>query len=68
MIAGLQRGHPRPNLDHHTGPLVTQNRRKDPLRVRARQRVRIGVTDARGFDLDEDFARAGTLQLYCLDG
>jgi hypothetical protein len=56
MIAFTQRGHARSEVDHDARPFVSQNRGKQPFRIRARAREFVRVTDSAGLDLDQHFA------------
>ncbi|MNC67457.1 hypothetical protein D3C75_1179570 [compost metagenome] len=42
---------------------MAQDRREDALAVQTVQRIGVGVADAGGLDLDQDLARARTLQI-----
>ena len=64
MIALAQRGHARPDVDHDARTFVTQNRRKQALRIRARAGKLIRVTYPAGLDLHQDFARFGPVQIH----
>jgi hypothetical protein len=63
MVPHRHRAHSGPHLDHHTRPFVAENGRKKPLRVRPGQGEGIGMADPGGFQLHQDFARAGTVQV-----
>ena len=56
MIAGLHRSHPGADLAHDPGAFVAEHARKQPFRIQPIQRVGIGMADAGGHDLDQDFA------------
>jgi len=58
---------PAPHLDDDARALVTEDRGEQPLGVGARQREFVGVTDAGGLDLDQNFAGFGTFELDVLD-
>jgi hypothetical protein len=67
MIAFLEAGHPRPDIDDDAGPLMAEDRRKQPLRIGARQRVGIGVADPGRLDFDQHLARFGAVEPHRLD-
>jgi hypothetical protein len=46
---------------------VAEDAREDPFGVRAGERVLVGVADAGGLHLDQDLARARTVELDGLD-
>ncbi len=56
VIALLDARHARPDVDDDAGTLMTQDRRKETFRIRARTREFVGVTDTGRFDLDQYFA------------
>ena len=58
---------PGPDVDHDARALVAEDRREQPLRVRARKRELVGVADAGGLDLDQHFAGPGALELHMGD-
>src|SRR5262249_47676869 len=58
------RGDARADLDHDAGALVAEDRGKEALRIRARARVFVGVTDAGRLDLDHHLAGLGPLELH----
>jgi len=68
MVSRPQRRHARPHLCDNSGTFMAKDRRKNPFWICPRQRVRIGVTDARRLHLDEHLTGTGSLELYCLDG
>ena len=68
MVPGLEMSHSGADVDDDAGALVAQDRWKEALRVGARQRVFVGVADAGGFDLDQDFPFAWAVQLHGVDG
>ena len=63
MIAGFHAGHARADLAHHTRTFVTEDRREDAFAVEAVERVGVGVTDAGRHDLDQHFARLGSVEI-----
>src|SRR5258707_13103335 len=64
MIALAQAGDAGPYVDDYPGAFVAQYRRKQALRIRARSRKLIGVTDPAGLDFHQDFARSGPVQIH----
>ncbi len=67
MIAGLERGHARADLAHDAGALMAEDRREQPFGIGARERVGVGVADARRLDLDQDLAGPRAVELDGLD-
>jgi hypothetical protein len=67
VIARFERRHAAPDLTHDARAFVSQDCGKQALRICAGQRVRIGVTDSRCFDLYQHFARLRTFDLDHLD-
>ena len=63
VIAGPQAADPCPHLDHHPGALVTEDGRKGPLGVFARQGEGVRMAHAGRFDLDEHLAGTRPLQI-----
>jgi hypothetical protein len=63
VVALLERRDPGADVHHHARALVAEDAGEEPLRVRARQRVVIGVADARGLHLDENFAGLGAFEV-----
>ncbi len=57
VIARHYAGHASADLLHDARAFVAENHREQPLRIRARARELIGVTDARGLQLDQHLAR-----------
>ena len=55
---------PGTDIDHDAGALVTEDRRKQTLRVGARPGEFVGVADAGRLDFDEDFAGLRPFELY----
>src|SRR5690606_31391911 len=67
VIALAQRGDIGADIDDNAGALMSQDRRKEPLRIGARERVLISVADTGGLDLDQDLAGPRPIQLYSLE-
>ena len=63
MIALFHRGHAGADIDDDAGALVAEDRRKQPLRVGARQGELVGVADAGRLDLDQHLAGARAVEL-----
>ena len=63
MVPDRHRGYPQPGLNHHPGALMAQDRRKNPLRIGARQGELIGVANARRLDLDQNLTGLRTGQV-----
>ena len=63
MIARLHAGHAGADFAHDARALMAQHAREDALGVQPVQRVGIGMADAGGHDLDQNFARLGALQV-----
>jgi hypothetical protein len=63
VIAFAKRRHARPNVDDNTRAFMTENGGKQSFRIGARASEFIGVADAGRLDLDEHFARAGSVQV-----
>ena len=53
VVPFLDAGHARPDIDDNAGAFVAQDGREQTFRVGAGQRELVGVTDARGLDLDQ---------------
>ena len=68
MVADLERGHAGADLAHDAGALMAEDRRELSFRIEARQRVGIGVADARRHHLDQNLAGLGPADLDGLDG
>ena len=66
VVARLDAGHAGADLLHDARALVTEDQRR-PQRPVASRGMEIAVTDARGFDFDEDFAGARRVELDILD-
>src|SRR5882724_10967791 len=64
MVALAQAGDARPHVDDDSRALVAQYRRKQSLRIGARTRKLIGVTNPAGLDFHQDFARSGSVQIH----
>ena len=56
MVALFDAGHARPDIDHNAGALMAEDRREQPFGVGAGKRKLVGVTDTRGFHLDQHLA------------
>ena len=54
MIPGLQRGHTWTAFNNHTGTLMAQNGRKQPLGICPRQRELIRMANPRRLDLNQN--------------
>src|SRR5439155_8287948 len=63
VVALLYRGHARADLDHDASAFMPKNRGKQPLRIGARAGELVGMTDARGLDLDQHLAGLGPVEL-----
>jgi len=63
VIALLHAGDAAADIDHDARALMAEDCRKQPFGVGARQRELIGVADAGGLDLDQNFALARPLEL-----
>src|SRR5262249_60953165 len=59
--------HTRPDIDDDAGALVAEDRRKKPFWVGAGERELVGVTDARGFHLDQHLGGFRPIQLDLRD-
>jgi hypothetical protein len=57
----------RSDLDHHPSALVAKHRGEEPLRVGARERELVRVTDARSPNLYQYLAPSRTIQLDRFD-
>jgi hypothetical protein len=64
VIAFLDRGYAGANIDDDAGTFVAEDRRKEPLGVRARKGEFIGVADSRGLDLDEHLTGARPVEFH----
>ena len=64
MVALLEAGHARAHVHHHARAFMAQNGRKQAFGVGARQRVVVGVADARGLDLDQHFAELRAFEVH----
>ena len=62
VVALLQRAHARTDVDDHARAFMAENRREDAFRIRARERVVVGVADARRLHFDQDFTGARALR------
>jgi hypothetical protein len=63
VIAFLHAGHATSDIDHDARALMAENGRKQPLGISARQREFVGVANAGRFDLDQNFAVTGSIEL-----
>jgi len=63
VIAGFQRCDAFAHLHHDAGALMAEDRREQPFGVRARKGEFIGVADARGLDLDQNFTGFGAVEV-----
>jgi hypothetical protein len=63
VVAGLQRGHARPDLDHDAGALMPEDSREQALGIGARKRELVGVADAGGLDLNQHLAGLWAVEL-----
>ena len=63
MIALLHRGHAGADIDDDAGAFVAEDRGKQALRIGARQRELVGMTDTGRLDLDQHFAGARAIEL-----
>src|SRR6185503_15381556 len=68
VVALLERRHSRPQVHDDPRALVAEDRRKEPLGIRARARELVGVADAGCLDLDQDLPGLRTLEAHRLDG
>ena len=57
VVALLHRGDAGSDIDNDARALMAEDRREQALGVRAREGELVGVADAGGLDLDQDFAR-----------
>jgi hypothetical protein len=67
VIAGDEARDPGPHLLHDAAALVAEHRRKQPRRIAAAHRVRIGVTHPRGHEAHETLARTRALEVDGVD-
>ena len=67
MVALLHRRHAGADIDDDAGALVAEDRRKQALRIGARQGELVGMTDASRLDLDQHFAGTWAVKLYIRD-
>ena len=63
VVALFQRCYAGANIDHDSRTFVAEDCRKQALRIRTGERVVVGMTDARGFDFHQHFARLRPLQI-----
>ena len=66
VIALLQRRHAGSNLRHDASALMAEDRRKQPLRIGAGERIFIRVADAGRLDLDQHLAGTWPLDIHGL--
>ena len=59
VVAHSHRGHPLAELHHHGAALMAQHRRKEPLGIRAREGVGIGVAHPCGHHLQQHLPGPG---------
>ena len=67
MIAFFDAGHAGSDVYNDAGAFVTEDRRKQSLRVIARTGELVGMADAGRPDLDQDLARARPVQIDGMD-
>src|SRR5262249_47873260 len=67
VVALLHARHARPDIDDDAGTLVAEDGREQSFRVGAGERELVGVTDARGFHLDQHFGGFRPVQLALRD-
>ena len=63
VVALLDRGDARADVDDDAGALMAEDRRKQAFRIGARQRELVGVADAGRLDLDQHLAVARTVEV-----
>jgi len=68
VVALFQRADTRPRIHDHARTFMAENGRENAFRVRTRERVVVGVADARRFHFDQDFAGARAFEVDFLDG
>ena len=66
MVAGTHALDPRADIDHHPGPLVSEDGGEEPLRIRAGEGELVGVADPGRADLHENLAGPGAVELQRL--
>ena len=64
MIAHFQRGDALAHLDHNASAFMAQNGWENPLRIIARARELIRVTQPRCLNLNQNLARLRTLKVH----
>ena len=64
MVAFLERPDAGPHVDDDAGAFVPENDREQAFRIAARAREFVRVADARGLDLDQDFAGPGPVEVH----
>src|SRR6516164_6243793 len=67
VIALLHARHPGPNIDHDARALMSQDGRKQSLRICPGKRELVGMADAGGLDLDQHFAGLRTFEIDLQD-
>ena len=67
MIALGEARHATPDIDDDAGPLVPEDRRKEPLRIGSRQGKLVGMADPCRLDLDQDLPVFWTIEPNPLD-
>ena len=68
MVAFLDAGHTRANIDDNACALVAQDRWEQPFRIGAGERELVGVADAGGLDLDQHFGGFRPVEFDVRDG
>ena len=68
MIAGLHAGDAESDLAHDACAFMSEDRRKESLRIGARERKGVGVTDAGRLDFHKHLAGFRAIDLDRLDG
>jgi hypothetical protein len=67
VIARSERTHAGPYFHDYAGAFVPQDGGEETFGIIPREREEVGVTHARGLELDEDFARLGSLEIELHD-
>jgi hypothetical protein len=67
MVAFGDAGHAAPDIQYDARTLVTEDRRKEALRVATGPRELVGMADSGSLDLDEHLAVFGSVELNLLD-
>jgi len=68
VIALLEALHARADIHHHACALMPEDGREQAFRIGTAERVLVGVAQARGLDLHQHLAFAGTCELHGFDG